>query len=247
MKVIIIEDEKLAAEKLESMLYELDKNIKVLARLGSVKETVQWLSTNQNPDLAFVDIQLSDDQSFEIFKRLNIDFPVVFTTAYDKYLLTSFEFNSIDYLLKPITQKQLTRVLNKIKTLEKHFISQNLERFIRGGTNQTTERIMVRKGSGFKAINLNGVAFFCSEHKVVFLMDKNNQRFICDKNLSELESMLNKKDFLRLNRQYICNRSAVDNFRGDQGKIIVTLNNSTKTEVTISKENAPQFRGWIKN
>jgi two-component SAPR family response regulator len=122
MRVIIIEDELLAQAKLESMLHSSDPSIEVVAKITSVKEALYWLSHHTPPDLAFVDIQLSDDHSFAIFKKQPIGFPVIFTTAYDKYLLESFEFNSIDYLLKPITEEKLKRSLDKIKKLERHFL-----------------------------------------------------------------------------------------------------------------------------
>ena len=123
MKILIIEDEILAQAKLEGMLRSLDSSITILAKLSSVKDTIQWLSTNPAPDLAFVDIQLSDNHSFEVFRKFPVEFPVVFTTAFDKYLLESFEFNSIDYLLKPITEEKLKRSLAKMKKLEQHLRS----------------------------------------------------------------------------------------------------------------------------
>src|SRR4051794_40994341 len=126
MNILIIEDELLAQAKLEAMLLKLDPALKVLAKLGSVKDSISWLTTHPTPDVAFVDIQLSDDHSFEIFKKIPIQFPVIFTTAYDKYLLDSFEFNAIDYLLKPITAERLKRSLAKLKTFEHHFIQGNL-------------------------------------------------------------------------------------------------------------------------
>src|SRR5689334_18913883 len=120
MKVLIIEDELLAQAKLESMLKRNDPSTVILAKLGSVKETIQWLRHNDPPEIAFVDIQLSDDHSFEIFKNIDIAFPVIFTTAYDKYILESFEFNAIDYLLKPINDEKLRRSIDKVKKLEQH-------------------------------------------------------------------------------------------------------------------------------
>src|SRR6187399_2388540 len=126
MNVIIIEDELLAQAKLETMLIALNDNIHILAKLVSVKASVAWLDKNPPPDVAFVDIQLSDDHSFEIFKQRNVQFPVIFTTAFDMYILESFEYNTIDYLLKPIQEEKLRRALEKIKTLEKHFIWSNL-------------------------------------------------------------------------------------------------------------------------
>src|SRR5690242_10915261 len=122
MNVVIIEDELPARAKLEEMLKQLWPETNVMAKLGSVKESLQWLSQNPTPDLAFVDIQLSDDHSFEIFRKHPVPCPVIFTTAFDKYLLESFEFNSIDYLLKPITEEKLKRSLDKVRKLERHFL-----------------------------------------------------------------------------------------------------------------------------
>src|SRR5688572_23800530 len=125
MDVLIIEDELPARAKLTSMLAAINPQIRVVATLGSVSDSLQWLGTNREPDFAFVDIQLSDDHSFEIFRRHPVRFPVIFTTAFDKYLLESFEFNSIDYLLKPITEDKLRRSLDKVTKLEQHFIQGN--------------------------------------------------------------------------------------------------------------------------
>src|SRR5690606_41475758 len=117
MNVIIIEDELLAQEKLETMLQRIDPEMTRAARMASVKETVQWLYSNPKPDLAFVDIQRADDHCFEIFRQYMVDFPVVFTTAYDKYLLQSFEYNTIDYRLKPFSEEKLTLAIQKIKSI----------------------------------------------------------------------------------------------------------------------------------
>src|SRR5262245_4802695 len=156
MNVIIIEDELPARAKLVAMLKALNSKIQVVAQLGSVKESLDWISTNPEPDLAFVDIQLSDDHSFEIFKKRPVKFPVIFTTAYDKYLLESFEFNAIDYLLKPITEEKLKRSLEKIQKLEQHFLQGNILKLIQQSAN-TKSRIVARKGTEFIAINLDEV------------------------------------------------------------------------------------------
>src|SRR5918993_173516 len=130
MNVVIIEDELPARAKLEEMLIRLWPGITVVAKLGSVKESLQWLSQHPSPDLAFVDIQLSDDHSFEIFRKHPLQCPVIFTTAFDKYILESFEFNSIDYVLKPITEEKLKRSLDKVRKLERHFIQGNILKLI---------------------------------------------------------------------------------------------------------------------
>src|SRR5688572_32110318 len=149
MRVLIIEDELPARAKLEDMLKKLQPEATVVARLGSVNETIKWLAANDHPDLAFVDIQLSDDHSFEIFRQHPVKFPVIFTTAYDKYLLESFEFNAIDYLLKPITEEKLKRSLEKIQKLEQHFLHGNILKLIQQQPANNKSRIVARKGTEF--------------------------------------------------------------------------------------------------
>ena len=243
MKVLIIEDELPARAKLEAMLQELDSSIIVVGKIGSVKETIAWLSAHAEPDLAFVDIQLSDDHSFEIFKKVSCNFPIIFTTAYDKYIMESFEFNSIDYLLKPITAEKLNRSLEKVRKLGTHFSQGNLAQKIL--TNSDRQRIVVKKGTEFIALPLHEVAYFYSEHKIVFARDFSARQLITDKNLTILEGELNANEFFRINRKYITNMKAIERFKPDNGKIRIFLKPETKEEVHVSKETAPEFRKWI--
>lgn len=243
MKILIIEDELPARAKLETMLRELDSSLEVVGQVGSVKDTIQWLEQNKQPDLAFVDIQLSDDHSFEIFKKYQCHFPVIFTTAYDKYLLESFEFNSIDYLLKPVTAEKLKRSLEKVKTLEQHFVQGNILKLAAPAS--IKDRIIVKKGTEFMALELSDVAYFYTEHKIVFVKDFSGRQLIVDKNLGELEGGLNPACFFRLNRKFIANLKAIDRFKPDNGKIRIYLKPEVKEEVHVSKETAPLFRQWI--
>jgi DNA-binding LytR/AlgR family response regulator len=245
MNVIIIEDELPARAKLIDMLKAIDSSIHVVAQLGSVQESLNWLAANREPELAFVDIQLSDDHSFEIFKKHPVKFPVIFTTAYDKYLLESFEFNAIDYLLKPITEEKLKRSLEKIQKLEQHFLQGNILKLIQQQPVNTKSRIVARKGTEFIAINLDEVAYFFTEHKIVFVRDFQGRQMIVDKNLAELENDLNKEQFFRINRKFIANIKAIDRFKPDNGKIQVFLKPEMKEEIHVSKETAPEFREWV--
>jgi DNA-binding LytR/AlgR family response regulator len=246
MNVIIIEDELLAQAKLEKMLTSLDTTIRIAAKLSSVKETLQWLSENAAPDVAFVDIQLSDDHSFEILRKFPVQFPVIFTTAYDKYLLESFEFNSIDYLLKPITEEKLKRSLSKLKKLEQHFVQGNLLKLIHHASNQVfKERIVAKKGTEFVALSLDEIAFFFSEHRIVFVRDFSGHQFMVDKNLGELEENLDRKKFFRINRKFIAHINAIEKFKPDNGKIKIFLRPEVKEDVHVSKETAPDFRRWV--
>jgi DNA-binding LytR/AlgR family response regulator len=245
MKVIIIEDELLAQAKLEAMLLSLDPAIHVLARLNSVNDTLAWLSQNASPDVAFVDIQLSDDHSFEIFRKYPVQFPVIFTTAFDKYLLESFEFNSIDYLLKPITEEKLKRSLTKLKKLEQHFVQGNILKLIGQVSTPGKDRIVARKGTEFIALTLDEIAFFYTEHRIVFVKDLSGHQFIVDKNLGELEANLDREKFFRINRKFIAHINAIEKFKPDNGKIRIFLKPQMKEEIHVSKETAPEFRKWI--
>jgi DNA-binding LytR/AlgR family response regulator len=247
MNVIIIEDELLAQAKLESMLLSLDNSIRILAKLSSVKDALEWLSQHSPPDVAFVDIQLSDNHSFEIFRKHPVQFPVIFTTAFDKYLLESFEFNSIDYLLKPITEEKLKRSLAKIKKLEQHFVQGNILKLINQAHHPQKDRIVAKKGTEFIALTLDEIAYFFTEHRIVFVKDFAGQQFIVDKNLGELEADLDKRKFFRINRKFIVHISAIEKFKPDNGKIRVFLKPEMKEEIHVSKETAPEFRTWIGN
>lgn len=244
MTVTIIEDELPARAKLVSMLLEIDPAIRVVAQLGSVKDSLEWLHKNREPDLAFVDIQLSDDHSFEIFRKHPVKFPVIFTTAYDRYLLESFEFNSIDYLLKPITEEKLKRSLEKMKTLQQHFLQGNILKLIQQQP-PTKGRLVARKGTEFIALNAEEIAYFFTDHKIVFVRDFQGRQMIVDKNLGALETELDKNIFFRLNRKFIAHQKAIDRFKPESGKIQIYLKPEMKEDVFVSKETAPEFRKWI--
>lgn len=245
MRVLIIEDELLAQAKLEAMLTSIDPSVSVEAKIGSVKEAVKWLKANRNPDVAFVDIQLSDDHAFEIFRKVAVSFPVIFTTAYDQFLLESFEFNSIDYLLKPINEEKLKRSLSKLKNLQSHFSSVNVDALIQSRPDITEKRIIVKKGTEFITLKMTDVAYFFTEHRVVFVRDLTGKQYIIDKNLSELEPTLDKKKFFRINRKYIASINAIEKYKPNNGKIRIFLKPEVKEEINISKETAPDFRNWI--
>lgn len=245
MNVIIIEDELPAQAKLQEMLKMLRPDATVLAKLGSVKESLQWLSTHPAPDLALVDIQLSDADSFEIFRVHPVQFPVIFTTAYDRYLLESFEFNSIDYLLKPITHEKLQRALEKVRTLERHFLKGNMLKLLDHlQAPEARSRIVARKGTEFVSLDTEEVAYFFTEHKVVFVRDFMGKQLIVDKTLSDWEDRL-PAQFFRLNRKYLASAKAIDRFKSDNGKILVHLKPEVKEEIHVSKETAPAFRKWM--
>lgn len=246
MRVLIIEDEATAVDKLSNMLMKLDPAIEIVGTTESVKSSLEWLRSHPDPDLAFVDVQLSDDNSFEIFKQFEVRFPVIFTTAYDDYMLQSFEYNSIDYLLKPLQEARLQKALQKVRKLETHFIQHKFnELFDRKAANsKKKQRFVVKKGVDFVSVNIKEVAYFFTEYRIVFLRDQQGDKYIIDKTLSDLQEELGI-EFFRVNRKYLVSIEAIAKFRSDNGKILIDLAPKVNEEVTVSKENAPNFRAWI--
>lgn len=245
MNVLIIEDEPPARARLSSMLTIIDPTVRIINELGSVRESLAWFRENAEPDLIFADIQLSDDHSFEIFREHPVKCPMIFTTAYDKYLLDSFEFSSVDYLLKPITDEKLRRALDKIKKLEQHFVKNNFGKMLDLLQKGRSGRLLARKGSEHISIPWEDVAYIFSEHKICFLKTRTGSQFILNRNLAELESDLDRKLFFRLNRKFIAHISSIEKFKSDNGKIRVFLKPEVTEEVHVSKEMAPEFRKWM--
>ncbi len=247
MKVLIIEDEATAVDKLLAMLRGLDASIEIVGTTESVKDSVNWLNSNPSPDLAFVDIQLSDNSSFEIFKQYDVKFPVIFTTAYDNYILQSFEYNSLDYLLKPIQMDRLKKALDKVKKLETHFWQYKFNELFEQSTSrpQKKQRYVVKKGVDFVSVNVSDIAYIFTEYRVVFLKDREGNKYIIDKTLTDLQEELDQTQFFRANRKFLINIEAVQKFKSDNGKIVMDLIPEIKEEVVVSKENAPNFRSWI--
>ncbi len=248
MKVLIIEDELPASENLIEALLQAEPGIEILAQLTSVAESIEWLKQHPSPDIIFMDIQLSDGLSFAILSASKADCPVVFITAYDQYLSKAFEFNSIDYLLKPINTVKLQNTIKKYSALKNHFVNNMplLLDYLKKNE-KSKSRILVRKGQEFQAIRTDGIVYFFTEHKLVFLVDKDNKKYLAEKsNLSELEEELDKKYFYRANRQYIINVNFIKNFKPfDKSKIFVELELPVKEDIIISQENAASFKKWI--
>ena len=248
MRVIIVEDESTAVLKLEKLLKDADPSIEITGKPGSVKDTVTWLRDNPAPDLGFFDIQLSDDISFRIFDQSEINFPVVFVTAYDDYLLKAFEYNSVHYILKPVNAEKIRQALQKVKKLEKLFTNSGLRNILsenRPGQGYKS-RLVVRKGIDYAPIDIQDIAYIFSQHKISFVRNKEKAIYILDQTLTDLELELDPALFFRANRQYIIHIDAIALFRSvENGKIKLELNPSPGEDVIVSKENAVAFRKWI--
>jgi DNA-binding LytR/AlgR family response regulator len=268
MKVLIVEDEQPAFCNLAEELHIIDEKIDVVAGCSSVEETIRWLNENPQPDLILMDVQLSDGLSFSIFKNCRVTCPVIFTTAFNEYLTEAFRFNSIDYLLKPISAWSLNNAIQKYKTLQAHFVGaiehadhsadqhstdhhapdqhSSLPDLI-SRTDRKRSRILVRKGAEFQTVRIEDAGYFFTEHKLIFLVDKENRKYMAEKsNLSELEEELDRNLFYRANRKYIINANYIKRFKPlEKSKISVELTLPVNEEIIISQENSASFKKWI--
>jgi len=248
MRILIIEDEKPAADRLIKMIHEMDPTIEIPATLVSIKSSVDWLMKNPAPDVVMMDIHLADGQSFEIFSRVRITSPVIFTTAYDEHALDAFKVNSIDYLLKPIKSEELKRAMDKLKNLTT-FNTQQVEKIIsQFGTKQKEyqKRMVIRFGDTIKMVDIMDVAYFYTEDKINYLCTSGNLRYPTDHNLDELEHLLDPAIFFRINRQFIININAIDKMLAwSKSRVKVLLKPSTTEDTIVSTERSPHFKDWL--
>jgi DNA-binding LytR/AlgR family response regulator len=250
LNAIIIEDERPAVESLVSTIAAVADDIHVIATLNSVKESIEYLATNPPADIIFSDVQLGDGLSFEIFSQSGNRTPVIFITGYDEFMLNAFEYNGIDYLLKPVDKEGLRKALVKYRMLEKHFASHtsmnNLLQYI---GNHKKKRLVVKKGLENISLRLEDVVLFYTENKIVYVIDRTGKKYLSDKNLGELEESLDENIFFRVNRQYIININFIKGFKSyEKVKLQVDLTLPELNHcIIVSQETAPQFREWMYN
>jgi DNA-binding LytR/AlgR family response regulator len=248
MTTIIIEDEKPAARMLQRKLDKL--NIPVQVMLHSVREAVEWFQQNPHPDLIFLDIQLSDGLSFEIFEKVSIKSPIIFTTAYDEYALRAFKLNSIDYLLKPIVEDDLEIAVEKYKKTisTKPAIDMQMIRqlFTSSQAPEYKKRFSVKVGDHIKIIPIEEVELFYSEFKGTFIHTFEGRTFLLDTTLESLEKELDPKQFFRISRKYIIGHTALkDIVVYSNSRLKLTLKSYNKEEVIVSRERVGEFKEWL--
>lgn len=250
LNAVIIEDEKPALENLIATLTSVADDVQVTAQLGSVKESIAYLSQHPAVDIIFSDVQLNDGLSFEIFEKSNIRIPVIFITGYDEFMLNAFEYNGIDYLLKPVSKEDLRKALIKYKMLEKHFTNHHsLNNLVQYIGNHKKKRMIVKKGMENISLLLDDVVLFYTENKIVYVIDRWGKKYLADKNLGELEEELDENTFFRANRQYIVNINFIRGFKPyEKVKLILELSlQEINHNIIISQEMAPHFREWMYN
>jgi len=250
MKVVIIEDEPYARLELIRILKNINPEIAIVKEMDSVQDAVKWLSDNQNFDLIFLDIQLADGLSFEIFEHVKMTKPVIFTTAFDEYAIKAFQLNSIDYLLKPIEEKDLVKALSKLDIVKNEFANQSFdtnklkELFQPNKTYKT--RFLTKIGDQYKFIPVNDVAYFYADRNTIYLVNHQNQKSIVDFRLDELEQQLNPKDFFRATRSHIVSIQSIKKVHKHfNSRLLVELNPKTDEEVLVSRVKVDEFLSWI--
>lgn len=247
MKVLIIEDEQLAAKKLIRLLKEIDTGIEITEVIGSVERAVNWLLSNPHTDLIFMDIQLEDGLCFDIFEKSKIKTPVVFTTAYDDYTLRAFKVNSVDYLLKPIKPDELISALGKFNQLHNRIDFSGIEMALRHLQPKQKERFLIKVGEHYKSIEISEIDYFYITERCNFIHIISGKSYAIDYSLDKIEEMVDLKIFFRINRNMIINFSFIkDILAYSSNRLKITLKNRTELEeILVSREKVSDFKKWM--
>ncbi len=251
MKVIIVEDEKLTAEHLALLLQKIDSTIEVVQYLDTVKATINAFKTGLQADLLFLDIHLADGNSFEIFNHLQIEIPIIFTTAFDKYAIQAFKQNSIDYLLKPVSLSDLKFALDKYhkqqQVANKQLI-ENITTAYQQMNKQYKNRFLVKRGQSIETIETTDIHHFETHESLSFLITNKGNRFAIDYTLEQLETMLHPNDFFRINRKIIIHIKSIEKVNTYfNGRLIIKTNYFDDEARIVSRERVSDFKKWLDN
>jgi DNA-binding LytR/AlgR family response regulator len=248
LRVVILEDEPLAVAQIERALKRWDGDVRILGVADSVRRGVEMLRRGPDPDLILADIRLSDGLVLDLFDQVLVRCPVIFTTAYDAYLMQALERNAIDYVLKPVSPDRLGQALEKYVRLAEHFsarLAALAATLRRPGEQTSPRRVLAREGASFVAVSVERIAWFTSELKLTILVERDGKRRIVDDTLAELETKLDRNLFFRLNRRYLAHLVGITRFRSiGRGRLEVLLSPPPEEEVVVSQENAAAFRKW---
>ena len=250
MNVMIVEDEALAVERLTSLLKDYDPSIQVASTTDSVSDTVKLLASEKNIDLVFLDIQLADGKSFEVFEKVTSDLPVIFTTAYDEFALKAFKTHTIDYLLKPLQPEELAAALDKFKRLRKNVsrqFRQSIHELLQQARDPYKHRLVLKSGNKLQFKSTDEVAYFFAEGKEAYLVTKKeNRKHLIGYTLEELEDFLNPKNFFRISRKFIVPADAIAEVKGlVSTKLEVRLHQPSEHQLIVSRERCQEFKQWL--
>ncbi len=246
VKYVIIEDEPLAAERLQEQVQKQKPDWELLMVLPSVRSAVQQLP-QLTVDLIFLDVHLSDGNSFAIFEQIRPETPIIFTTAYDQYALKAFKLNSIDYLLKPVSEKDMERALQKVDQRSLHNQSEpDWKKLLSDLKPNYKDRFMVSTGERIKSLSVDDIAFFFAQGKHTFITDKEGRQYMIDQTVSRLSEILDPKKFFQINRQYmVCFDCIEEMIPYSKSRLKLHTNPATPTEAIVSVDKAPKFKAWL--
>jgi len=254
MKIVIVEDEAPALQKLEALLERYDPEIEIVGRLDSVKSSVQWFQQSTfQPDLVFMDIRLTDGLSFEIFRHVTINSPVIFTTAYNEYALEAFKVNSVAYLLKPFSYDDLYRSMQKLITMrenlalpEQRIRMEELNDLLGNLQKNYKSRFMVKIGEHIRSVRSEDINLFFADGRVVYILTSAGRHYIIDHKMEDLQEVLDPEIYFRLNRTYIVNINAIDDvIVYSNSRLKVILNKEFENELIVSRERVGEFKKWF--
>ena len=251
MKVLIVEDESHAAQRLETLVLSLISDAEIVGMIGSVKNAVEWFRNNAAPDVVLMDIQLADGISFQVFDQCEVKSPVIFTTAYDGYAIRAFKVNSVDYILKPIDKQELLVALNKVvnkkrSETEVALLMKSMSEAMTMLTRNFKSRFVVKVGEHLHTIEVSKILFFYSQEKLTFCSTIENRNFILDYSLDDLEEMLDPRRFFRINRRYVVSSEAIrDIISYTNSRLKLILSGSSDNDVIVARERVQQFKDWL--
>jgi DNA-binding LytR/AlgR family response regulator len=250
MRILIIEDEQNATERLEKLVIEISPEKKVIGKCRSIQQTVEWLQENEYPDLILSDVQLSDGLSFEIFEQLEKKVPIIFISAYDNYAIEAFKAEGLHYLLKPVKKQELQEAIQRYENnfYEKKGVIEKAasELPVPQVQKQYQERFIIHVGSQIKLIQDSEIAYLYTENKMVYIITFDNQKYSMDLTLEGFEKILNPKLFYRISRQFIVQLKAITKMvPATKQRIEVSLDPPTSYETITSFERTPQFKKWL--
>jgi len=256
MKIFIVEDEELAVKKLQKTLHAIDANLEVTGTADSIAAAVEWLQTNERPDLILMDIELADGQSFEIFNLIEVKSPVIFTTSYDEYALKAFKVNSVDYLLKPIQKDELEAAISKFQQMKENFqggktadvqISSLVKELQQTLHNKDfRKRFLVKHSQKLISIEVDRIAYFFSDDRLNFFKSTDDKKYVIDYTMDEIEQMLDPEQFFRINRAFIVSIKSIDQIHEYFGnRLKLNLKPLIDKEALVSREKVASFKDFM--
>ncbi len=247
MRVLIIEDEQLAQEYLEDLLGETGYDLQIVGVCNSLKNSIKWLIKNEEPDLIFMDIDLGDGLCFEIFEVIDISCPVIFTTAYDEYAIQAFKVNSIDYLLKPISSRDLLQALKKYFRLTANVNRRNnIEKVASALSEKHKSRFIIKVGLHIRSLPVENIRYFISRDKATYIMDVEGRTSLIEYSLDRLESMMEPAAFFRINRNYFISFQSIKDIISYSGsRLKVFIKGHSEEGIVVSRDRVSHFKSWL--